>query len=108
MENVDITDLLCIYSGIPAKLEIKENPATLGIGRSAVLGVRIFPEKITKPVSVSWSSVYPDIATVDESGKVTGKKAGRAVISVNCVSAPSVVSSCQIDIVEVKLESMAF
>ena len=105
--KADFTDLIAIYNGIPEKLEIMGNPAKLGIGRSVQLGLRAFPDGIGS-FSVSWCSLNPDLASVDQGGKVTGLKEGTAVISVNSVSNPNAVSSCRIEIETVKLQGISF
>ena len=51
-------------------------------GQDVDLDVTYYPEDTTDSKDVTWSSSNPDIASVDENGKITAKKAGEATITV--------------------------
>ena len=54
---------------------------TLVVGESKTLTATVKPSDATDK-SVSWSSDKPDVATVDDSGKVEAKSAGEATVTV--------------------------
>ena len=62
-------------------VSISKTTITLVEGDSETLSVTVSPSTATNK-SVSWSSSRPDVATVDEDGKVTAVKAGAASITV--------------------------
>jgi len=64
----------------PTKIAFKTASATIGVGESFATGVTFTPEKAhTKR---TYTSKDPTIATVNSSGKITGKKAGKTTITV--------------------------
>ncbi len=62
-------------------VSISKTTITLVEGDSETLSATVSPSTATNK-SVSWSSSRPDVATVDEDGKVTAVKAGAASITV--------------------------
>lgn len=62
-------------------VSINKTAITLVEGDSESLSATVSPSTATNK-SVSWSSSRPDVATVDEDGKVTAVKAGAASITV--------------------------
>ena len=62
-------------------VSISKTTITLVEGDSESLSATVSPSTATNK-SVSWSSSRPDVATVDEDGKVTAVKAGAASITV--------------------------
>jgi hypothetical protein len=62
-------------------VSISKTTITLVEGDSETLSVTVSPSTATNK-SVSWSSSRPDVATVDEDGKVTAVKAGSATVIV--------------------------
>lgn len=62
-------------------VSISKTTITLVEGDSETLSVTVSPSTATNK-SVSWSSSRPDVATVDEDGKVTAVKAGATSITV--------------------------
>ena len=79
----------------PKKVSI-ENDKTIKVGQTLQLTAEVEP-KGTDP-SVTWSSTDTSIATVDGSGKVTGKKKGKVKIKVKTVNGKT-------DTVKIKVEN---
>lgn len=80
----------------PAPWEIKLNKSTMtiGAGESFTLKKTVTPEcSVSK---YTWSSSDKNIASVDSNGKVTGKKAGTATITVK--SANGKKASCKVTV----------
>ena len=77
-------------------IEIKASARSVKIGRTIQLTANVKPEKAAQ--EVTWASDKQDIATVDASGKVTGVKAGKAVITVTSVENPSVSAKITISV----------
>ena len=63
---------------------LDQDTLTLSVGMSGTLTAIVLPEKATNR-DVTWTSVDPNIATVDENGKVTAVKAGKTTITVTTV-----------------------
>ena len=74
------------------KLEMK-------VGETSILTATVLPDNATDK-SVTWTSTDNTIASVDDDGKVTAKKAGKAVITAKSVSNPDVVASCEVTVVQ--------
>lgn len=72
---------------------------SLSIGDSETLVAMVVPERATDK-SVVWSSSAPSIASVDQSGKVTAKSAGSAVITVK-TNDGSFTASCNLSVAAV-------
>lgn len=72
---------------------------SLSIGDSETLAATVVPERATDK-SVVWSSSAPSIASVDQSGKVTAKSAGSAVITVK-TNDGSFTASCNLSVAAV-------
>ena len=64
-------------------IKLSSGKATLLPGGSVDLGFTVSPDTstITEPWSVSWSTGRDGVATVDDSGRVTGRNPGKAVIT---------------------------
>ena len=68
------------------------------VSESSKLTATVLPDNATDK-SVTWTSTDNTIASVDDDGKVTAKKAGKAVITAKSVSNPDVVASCEVTVV---------
>ena len=66
-------------------------------GQSSVLSVTVLPANATNK-SVVWSSSNNDVATVDESGKVTAKANGTAVITAAAADGSGVKRFCSVTV----------
>ncbi|MEZ3435060.1 MAG: Ig-like domain-containing protein [Lachnospiraceae bacterium] len=74
----------------------KEN-SILSLGESEVLTAVVIPANATELKILTWSSSNSSVAAVDSNGKVTGKKVGNAVISVQTSNGKT--ASCNFEIV---------
>ena len=99
VETDDMTNL--VADGLAFHWEITgDAPRSVTIGRA----VTITPASIrndeapTLPVSYLWESQTPDIATVDETGKVTALTEGQAVIRCILEQNPNIYTDFQIDV----------
>lgn len=78
---------------------LSKTELSLAIGDSETLVATVAPERATDK-SVVWSSSAPRIASVDQSGKVTAKSAGSAVITVK-TNDGSFTASCNLSVAAV-------
>ncbi|MFR0558794.1 Ig-like domain-containing protein [Pseudoscardovia radai] len=71
--------------------QVTVSPTTLNLteGETGQLQATVAPSNATDP-SLTWTSLNPDAATVDQNGKVTAVKAGVAVIRATSVSNPTI------------------
>jgi len=81
------------------KIGFEEKQLSLNEGDTETLGVTKTPEDADD--SIVWSSSHPDVATVDQNGKVTAVKSGSATITAASRERPAVVK----DICEVTVTS---
>ena len=72
--------------------QVTVSPTTLNLteGETGQLQATVTPSNATDP-SLTWTSLNPDAATVDQNGKVTAVKAGVAEIRATSVSNPTIV-----------------
>lgn len=61
---------------------------TVRVGKSIQLTAKVTPDGASK--EVTWTSNKPDTATVDDSGKVTGVKSGKAIITATSKDYPDI------------------
>lgn len=87
----------CIeYCAIPvSSISISKTSATLNVEQSTQLSATVYPSNATNK-TVKWSSSDTAVATVDSTGKVTAKRAGKATITAksydgNCKSSCNVI-----------------
>ena len=67
-----------LYSGVAdaaSAIKLNKKTAKIAVGKSVTLKVRGTKKK------VKWKSSKKSVATVNAKGKVTGKKAGKAVVT---------------------------
>ena len=76
-------------------------------GQSSVLSVTVLPANATNK-SVVWSSSNNDVATVDESGKVTAKANGTAVITAAAADGSGVKRFCSVTVEIENVEKVSF
>ena len=84
-------------------IEIKDS-TTLIKNQSEILTVTYLPEDTTSDKTVTWTSSDETVAVVDENGKVTGLKEGKAVIT---AKVGEFTSDCTVEVKEIKLEGIA-
>ncbi len=98
-------------SGLSATCMVTVNAATVSVtgvslapssvelteGQSTVLTASVYPSEATDK-SLTWSSVDPEVATVDQNGKVTARGEGNTTVSVTSVSNPSARASCSVTV----------
>ena len=70
-------------------------------GQSVVLAAAIAPENTTESRTLTWTSGNPDIASVDSTGKVTGKTSGNTTVTVT--SENGVKDVCNITVLDQEL-----
>ncbi len=68
----------------PTGVCLNKTSTTIGVGSSEVLTATVIPANATSK-TVTWKSSNTNVATVDQSGKVTGVSAGIATITVTTV-----------------------
>jgi len=78
---------------------LNKTELTLYEGKSTTLTATVTPSTAANK-SVIWASNNPSVATVDQSGKVTGVKEGSAVITATTVDG-GYTASCAVSVVEV-------
>ena len=61
------------------------------------LNVYVYPENATNK-RVIWSSDAPNIASVDQNGKVTANRSGGAIITATSVQNPNIYAECYINV----------
>lgn len=64
-------------------------PREVEVGKDITLTAKVLPEDLAKQ-EVTWSSSNPDIAAIDDNGKVTGVKEGGAIITASATEKPTV------------------
>lgn len=87
----------------PQSVTLDKSALVLTEGESAVLNAEIMPQNASNR-TVSWSISDTDVAQISASGKVTAKKAGNAVITVQTVN--GIKASCDITVNEKKAETL--
>lgn len=72
---------------------------TYRVGETAFIQYEVLPENATNK-GVTFESCYPDIASVDDNGKVTFLKAGKAKFYVNSVEEERIYDAVEVNVVE--------
>lgn len=81
-------ELISLYPADPVAVETEPRQLTLTPGESAVLTARVLPDW-ADDLTVVWESDCPEIAEVDETGKVTARKPGSCGITAVTVNGKS-------------------
>jgi len=84
-------------------IALSRESLTLKVNETETLVATLLPENATDK-SVTWTTSDEAIATIDANGVVTGKKAGKAVITAASVSNPDVTASCEVTVLQPVLE----
>lgn len=93
MKNGIFATATVTVSQLPLGIVLNMNQGTIGVGNFVLLTATITPSNANDK-SVSWSSSDPNVATVDQSGKVVGINTGSTVITAttkNGISASCIV-----------------
>ena len=78
-----MADVNVINSNIPiTSITLDKSTSTLNINQSIKLNATISPNDTTDDKKLTWTSSKPEIASVDQNGKVTGISEGTATITV--------------------------
>ena len=91
-QTISITKPVVPATGI----SIEPNSATVERDKTIQLTAKLDPENSTD--TVEWSSKNEDIATVDEDGLVTGKKAGVAIITAKVKGSETLSAACTVTV----------
>jgi uncharacterized repeat protein (TIGR02543 family) len=78
-------------------INLNTNKIVIAKAGSVTLTASISPKDATNP-SITWTSSDTSIATVDQSGKVTGKAYGKAVIASSSNDNPSLQAACKVSV----------
>jgi uncharacterized protein YjdB len=88
-------------------ISLNKSATTIGIGSSETLTVNYTPADANTGKAVSWSSSNTSIATVDNSGKVTGVAAGSATITATSTTDNNITASCAVTVQAVAVTSVS-
>ena len=101
-DGSDITGICEVVVGIPVqKITVPTWQKTMQIGESQQIRVDVTPEDATTPY-VSYQSSNPEVAQIDQSGKVYARRAGTTTITI--VSEDNEDATCDIKITVVTPE----
>lgn len=78
-------------------VEIEPSSLSLKNNEEAQLTAKIYPNNTLMDKSLSWSSSNPSIVEVDQTGKISAKQLGSAVITATSVN--GVIGSCMINVI---------
>ncbi|MEQ8174254.1 MAG: Ig-like domain-containing protein [Syntrophomonadaceae bacterium] len=93
-------------SYIPAtSIKLDKANISLAVGSTESLAATIGPEEATNK-KVGWQSNDPKVASVDEAGKVTGKKVGTAVITATSKD-KNLTATCTVSVFNIPAESVS-
>ena len=87
-------------------ISLDKKNISLDIGKTCAVKATIAPSNVTKK-SVKWQSSNTSVATVDNNGKVTGKKAGTATITAISTDGSNKKAQCKVTVNDVKVSSMS-
>lgn len=83
---------------IPVTAISLDATATVGIGENKTLTITYTPSDANTGKAVNWSSSNTSVATVDNSGKVTGVAAGSATITATSTTDNTITASCNVTV----------
>ncbi len=84
--GISASCIVTVVSTPASTIELNPSKAELKVGESMSVTTTIYPETTTDK-TVTWSSNHPEIASVDESGNITGNALGEAIITATCGNA---------------------
>ncbi|MGM9727549.1 MAG: Ig-like domain-containing protein, partial [Prevotella sp.] len=84
---------------VAESLTLNNSELTLNEGETYQLTYTVLPETADAP-TVEWTSSNPEIATVDENGKVTAIALGSATITVKTTDGTDISASCNVTVQE--------
>lgn len=76
---------------------LNKTAITIDVGKSEVLRATVLPEDAENK-ELEWKSNKPDIATIDQNGKITGVSVGTATITVKAKDGSNKNSSCTVKV----------
>lgn len=87
--------------------EVQLNKTELELlkGDSETLKTTLVPENTTDDRTITWSTSEPDVASVTQTGRITGKKEGTAVITAKAAGKEA---TCTVTVKEVHTEKIYF
>ena len=88
-------------------IALNKSTAIIGIGDSETLTINYTPADANTGKAVNWTSSNTSIATVDNSGKVTGVAAGTATITATSTTDASITASCAVTVQAVAVTNVS-
>lgn len=79
-------------------IALNKQATTIGIGDSETLTINYTPADANTGKAVAWTSNNTSVATVDNSGKVTGVSAGSATITATSTTDNTITASCVVTV----------
>ena len=79
-------------------IALNKSTAIIGIGDSETLTINYTPADANTGKAVTWTSSNPGVATVDNSGKVTGVAVDTATITATSTTDASITASCAVTV----------
>ncbi len=79
-------------------IALNKSTTTIAIGDSETLTINYTPADANTGKAVTWTSSNPGVATVDNSGKVTGVAVGTATITATSTTDASITASCAVTV----------
>ena len=79
-------------------IALNKSTAIIGIGDSETLTINYTPADANTGKAVAWTSSNTSVATVDNSGKVTGVAVGTATITATSTTDASITASCAVTV----------
>ncbi len=94
------TNVTIIEEDVSVKsLTLDKHVFSLKVGESEILKVDILPDNASNK-TINWSSDNTDVAVVNYNGRITAKKAGKAIITAASVSNPEVKDVCEVTVIQ--------